>query len=112
MRSTDILSANTHTHACAGIQKGQIFVKFTELLLHLVVKTTAHTLHYLSQKLPVFFPCTMRAHTVTLDKPVAMGMLSVSIVSMVLKDTPAGLVLGTEHLIGTDVKVALNLNIT
>lgn len=53
----------------------------------------------------------MRAHTVTLDKPVAMGMLSVS-VSMVLKDTPAGLVLGTEHLIGTDVKVALNLNRT
>lgn len=50
----------------------------------------------------------MRAHTVTLDKPVTMGMLSVS-VSMVFKDTPAGLVLGTEHLIGTDVKVALNL---
>lgn len=54
----------------------------------------------------------MRAHTVTLDKPVAMGMLSVSVVSVVLKDTPAGLVLGTEHLIGTDVKVALNLNRT
>lgn len=39
------------------IQKGQIFVKFTELLLHLVVKTTADTLHYLSQRSQCFSLC-------------------------------------------------------
>jgi len=41
-----------------------------------------------------------------------MGMLSVSVVSMVLKDTPPGLVLGAERLIYFDIKVALNLNRT
>lgn len=68
-------------------------------------------IYYLSQKLPTFFPLR-RANTVTLDNPVSMGTLSVSVVSMVLKDTPAGLVLGGKHLIGIDVKVALNLIIT
>lgn len=65
-------------------------------------------MYYLSQKLPTFFSLR-RAHAVTLDNPVSMGTLSVSVVSMDLKDTPAGLVLGVEHLIGIDVKVALNL---
>lgn len=54
------------------------------------------------------FPFTTSTRC-NIDNPVSMGTLSVSVVSMVLKDTPAGLVLGAKHLIGIDVKVALDL---
>lgn len=62
----------------------------------------------LSSKAPVFF-LLLRAHAVTLGKLVAMGALSVSIVSMVIKDTPAGLVHREKPLIGSDFNVAINL---
>ncbi len=80
-------------------------MKFTELLLRLVVKTPACILP-LSKSANVFpFTTSTRCN---IDNPVSMGMLSVSVVSMVLKDTPAGLVLRLKHLIVIDVKVALN----
>ncbi len=69
-------------------------------------------IYYLSQKLPTFFPFTTSTRCNIGQPGPSMGTLSVSVVSMVLKDTPAGLVLGAKHLIGIDVKVALNLIIT
>ncbi len=85
-------------------------MKLTELLLRLVVKTPAYILPL--SKAANVFPFTTSTRCNIGQPGPSMGTLSVSVVSMVLKDTPAGLVLGAKHLIGIDVKVALNLIIT